>query len=231
MSNELLWSLSVIADLSVVLLAFRLFKKEGLYLVIIANIIVCNIQVLKTISLFGLTTTLGNILYGSIFLATDLLSEIYGKKEADKGVWLGFFAMLLMTGYMQVAIFFKPHESDFASPHIQAIFSLMPRVAFGSLLAYFISQFHDVWAFHFWQRLTKGKHLWLRNKFATWVSQAIDTVIFCSIAFLGLFPLPEWWQIVFTTYLYKFIVSICDTPFVYLGRSIGKKFMDTQNGG
>jgi uncharacterized integral membrane protein (TIGR00697 family) len=220
--NEIIWPLTVFIDLFVALLLFKLFKKEGLYLVIVANIIVCNIQVLKTVSLFGLTTTLGNVLYGSIYLTTDLLSETYGKKEANKGVWLGFTALLMMTIYMQLSLLLTPHPDDFASPHLEALFSLMPRVAAGSLTAYVSSQFLDVWMFHRWKNITGERLLWWRNNFSTTISQAVDTLLFCLIAFYGLYPVRVWWEIVFTTFLYKFIVALCDTPFVYFGRKIGK---------
>jgi len=224
LSNEWLAAITVLIDLSLVLVLFRVFKKEGLYLVIVANIIICNIQVLKTVTLFGLTTTLGNVLYGSLYLTTDLLSETYGRKAANKGVWLGFSALLFMTFYMQMALWFTPHPEDFASPHLSALFSLMPRVALGSLTAYFVSQFLDVWLYHKWKDLLKGRHLWWRNNFATSVSQIADTLIFCAIAFLGLYPIDMWWQIVLTTYLYKFVIALCDTPFIYLGRKMGRKY-------
>jgi uncharacterized integral membrane protein (TIGR00697 family) len=231
--NEIIWPLTVFIDLFVALLLFKLFKKEGLYLVIVANIIVCNIQVLKTVSLFGLTTTLGNVLYGSIYLTTDLLSETYGKKEANKGVWLGFTALLMMTIYMQLSLLLTPHPEDFASPHLEALFSLMPRVAAGSLIAYVSSQFLDVWMFHRWKNITGERLLWWRNNFSTTISQALDTLLFCLIAFYGLYPVRVWWEIVFTTFLYKFIVALCDTPFVYFGRKIGKnlKMEYKENGG
>jgi len=224
LSNEWLAAITVLIDLSLVLILFRVFKKEGLYLVIVGNIIICNIQVLKTVTLFGLTTTLGNVLYGSLYLTTDLLSETYGRKAANKGVWLGFSALLFMTFYMQMALWFSPHPEDFASPHLSALFSLMPRVAFASLTAYCVSQFLDVWLFHKWKNITKDRHLWWRNNFATSVSQIADTLIFCTVAFLGLYPIEMWWQIVLTTYLYKFVIALCDTPFIYLGRKMGKRY-------
>jgi len=222
LSNELLWFLFMILDLSVALLVFKFFKKNGLYALIVANIILCNIQVTKNIELFGLTATLGNILYGSIFFSTDILSEVYGKKEAKKGVLLGFVALILMTVYMQLALLFNPAPSDFVSGHMQAIFGFMPRIAIGSMAAYLISQYHDVWAFHFWKKKTNGKHLWLRNNLSTLVSQAIDSLVFCLIAFIGVYDIQVWFEILLTTYLFKLIVAIFDTPFIYIGRKIAR---------
>lgn len=227
--NEVLWLAFMLIDLTVAVLVFWKFKKQGLYMLIVANIILANIQVVKLVNLFGFIATLGNILYGSIFFATDILGEIYGKKEGRKGVILGFFAMLMMTVYMQLALLIKPagfEEAEAIHNSLETIFSLMPRVALGSLTAYLISQLHDVWAFHFWKTVTKGKYLWLRNNLSTLASQFIDTAIFVFIAFWGVFELSTWWELVFTTYLFKLVVALIDTPFIYFARWLWKKSGD-----
>jgi len=212
----------MLIDLAFALVLFHRFGRIGLHGMIVLAIILCNIQVLKIVEMFGLVATLGNILYGSIFFATDVLGEVYGKREAKRGVWLGFAALIVTTVVMQLAIRFKPHESDFIQPALQQIFSLLPRIAAASLTAYVISQLHDVWAFHFWKARTRGKHLWLRNNASTWVSQLIDTVVFTFIAFVGVFPRSVLLQICLTTYLFKLIVAAVDTPFIYAARKIAK---------
>ena len=220
MNNVILWIIFMLIDLSAVLLAYKLFGKNGLYAIIAMSIIVCNIQVLKLVDMFGFAVTLGNILYGSIFFATDMLSEFHGKKAAKKGVWIGFFVIILATIYMQFALMFSPNADDFAQPHLQAIFSLMPRIVFGSLVAYLLSQTHDVWAFHFWKKKTKDKQLWIRNNASTMISQLIDSAVFCFIAFYGQFPIEIFWQILWTTYLFKLIVALIDTPLMYLAKYV-----------
>ena len=224
LSNEIWWLILLFVGLSLQILFFSIWGKEGLFLNVIIGTIIANLQVVKTIMLFGFTATLGNVVYGSIFLSTDLLEELYGKKEARKAVWFGFASLITMTLLMQIALQFKPAPDDFAQPHLEAIFSIMPRIALGSLTAYLIAQFHDVWAFGFWRKVTGGKHLWLRNNFSTMVSQLIDTTVFCTIAFLGEFPMNVWWQIFWTTYIFKFIVAAFDTPFIYLGVYIARKY-------
>jgi len=99
----------------------------------------------------------------------------------------------------------------------------MPRIAFASLVAYVASQNHDVWAYHFWKRKTNGRFLWLRNNASTMVSQLIDSVVFCVIAFWGAFPFAVFLQILATTYLFKWLVALFDTPFIYLGRRIARR--------
>lgn len=218
--NELIWFGFLFLDLSMVLLLFYLFEKQGVYGVIVMNIILCNIQVAKNVELFGLTVTLGNILYGSIFFSTDILSEFYGKKEAQQAVYLGFAVLVLMTIYMQIALLFQPAPSDLVDPHLQGIFGLVPRIALGSLVAYLLSQCHDIWLYQVCKEWTKGKHLWLRNNLATLSSQAIDSVVFCIIAFYGLYDTKILIEIVITTFLFKVIVALLDTPFLYLARKI-----------
>ncbi|MFW5488078.1 MAG: queuosine precursor transporter [Desulfovibrio sp.] len=221
--NEVLWVCFALLDLIMVLAVFRYFGRIGLYGLIVFNLIVCNIQVLKTIELFGVTTTLGNIMYASVFLSTDLLSEHYGREHAKKGVWLGFFMLVLTIIYMQLAIHFVPAPSDWVQPHIEAIYGFMPRIALASLAAYFLSQMHDVWAFHFWKDKTQGRHLWLRNNASTLVSQLLDSSIFCFIAFVGVYPWPVFWEILWTTYVIKMIMGLADTPFIYLAGRLKPK--------
>lgn len=220
MPNELLWFIFIIVDLSFSIFAFYLWGKYGLYVMVAVGTIVCNIQVIKTIQMFGLVATLGNVVYASIFFNTDILSEVYGKREARKAVWMGFYALVSAMVAMQFAIRFKPDVSDIMQPHLEAIFSFMPRVVLASLLAYLISQHHDIWAFHFWKELTGGRWLWLRNNLSTMISQLIDTTVFTFLAFWGVFSLPVFWQIFLTTYIFKWIIAAVDTPFLYLGRWI-----------
>lgn len=223
LSNEVLWLTFALVDLSILVLVYRFFGKVGLYTSIVINIIVCNIEVLKTVQLFGLTTTLGNVLYASVFLATDILGEMHGKEDAKRGVILGFLALLLSTFYLQVALLFIPDASDFAQPHLEALFGFLPRVALASVTAYLVSQLHDVWAFHAWREKTGGRHLWLRNNASTLVSQLLDSLVFCTIAFAGVYPMAVFWEIVASTYLIKALVAVLDTPFIYLARHLGRQ--------
>ncbi|MFH0882844.1 MAG: queuosine precursor transporter [bacterium] len=218
MINALLffgWTLVVIAG---VLGAFRFFGRAGVYGVLAIYIILANIFVVKQITLFGIAATGGNSLYGALFLATDLISEYWGKKEAQKAVWFGWFAAFTFLVATQVFILFIPSGDDFADEPMRRLFALTPRIVAASLIAYLISQTHDVFAYHMWMRRTQGRHLWLRNNASTWVSQLIDSAVFSSIAFLGVFPLNTVIQIFASTYLLKVIVAALDTPFIYLSK-------------
>jgi len=220
MINELLWIEMMIGCFLLIILAYTLFGRTGLYVWTAMAIILANIQVLKTIELFGLVTSLGNVLYSSTFLVTDILNEMYTKKEAKKAVWIGFFALIATTLIMQITLYFTPHASDFISPHIEAIFSLLPRIALASIIAYIVSQTHDVIIFAKLKKGFKGKHLWLRNNLSTVSSQLIDNIIFTLIAFIGVFS----WQIIveifITTMVMKLVIAGFDTPFIYWDKRI-----------
>ncbi len=149
--NELLWLAMLAVNFGFILIAYRLFGRIGLYAWVPLAAVVANIQVLKLVELFGITATLGNIVYASSFLVTDILSEIYGKKEARKAVFIGLFSLVAMTVLMNLALAFGPAPDDFAQGSLATIFGFMPRIAGASLLAYLLSQTHDVWAFDFWR--------------------------------------------------------------------------------
>ncbi|WP_319777720.1 queuosine precursor transporter [Maridesulfovibrio sp.] len=225
--NELLWLGFAVMDLSLVLIIYRFFGKTGLFGLIVFNLILCNIQVLKTIELFGMTTTLGNILYASVFLSTDMLSEFYGKEEAKKAVYLGFVVLLMAVVYMQLALKFVPAADDFAQPHLEAIFGFLPRIALGSMAAYIISQLNDVYVFHLLKDKMGQRHLWLRNNASTMLSQLLDSSVFCFVALWGLFPFEVWVEILFTTYLFKVIVAVMDTPFLYMARRLHSRVAES----
>jgi len=225
--NEILGLFSAIITFSLVLLIYRFFGRSGLFVWIGFSTVVANLQVVKTVELLGMTATLGNAMYGTAFLVTDILSEKYGKKEAQKAVWLGFFTLISLTIVMQLALLFKPHASDFAQPALETIFGLLPRIALGSLLAFLISQSLDVYLFHwFKKKFPHDSQLWIRNNGSTMISQLIDTLVFTSIAFLGVFPFHDWLQIFITTYVLKWIVATLDTPFVYIAKKISPKYME-----
>ncbi len=223
LSNEVLWFILVFINFTGIILSYRIFGKLGLYAWIAMAIILANIQVAKMIRFFGLLTAMGNIIYGSTFLATDILTEKYGKREAKIGVYIGFFALIMTTVIMQTTLIFKPAPEDTLDPALRQIFSFMPDVTIASLTAYIISQLHDVWAFHFWKEKTKGRFLWLRNNASTMVSQLIDNATFTFLFFVVFNPqifaqigAQGVWEIFVTSYIMKFIVAVCDTPFIYL---------------
>jgi len=220
----------VLVNFTLFLICYRFFGKKGLYAWIGIATVLANIQVTKTIEMFGFVMTLGNTMYGTIYLTSDLLNEKYGRKDAKKAVWFGFFTLIMTTIIMQMVLFFDRAEGvDIAQTSLETIFGLMPRLALASLAAYFCSQFLDVRIYSFLKKVVPARNqLWIRNNVSTAISQLVDTAIFCTIAFTGI-PGYTWdvlFDIFITTYLIKFVVSMASTPFLYIARDF--KFKEEQ---
>ncbi|MFC0523226.1 queuosine precursor transporter [Pontibacillus salicampi] len=224
MINEVLWIVFALINFTMVTIIYRIFGKQGLFVWIGMSTVVANIQVVKTIEMFGLTATLGNIIYGTAFLATDILNEKYGKQEAKRAVWLGFATLISMTVMMQISLYFTPAPNDVAQGAMKTLFEFLPRVAGGSLLAYIVSQYVDVLIYAKLKALLPdNKWLWLRNNGSTMISQLLDSFVFCFVAFFGEFPANVWFEIFITTYFIKFIVAALDTPFLYLAKQFPRR--------
>ncbi|MGL4521703.1 MAG: queuosine precursor transporter [Bacilli bacterium] len=219
--NELIGVILTLANFVLIYLAYRFFGKEGLYAYIALSAIAVNIQVTKTVEILGFVTTLGNAMYTGIYLATDLINEKYGSKEAKKSVWMGFFIMLTFTVTMQLALYIQPHESDWAQPHLESLFSVLPALLTASFATFLISQQLDVAVFT-WikKRLPDRKYLWVRNNGSTLVSQLVDTLLFTTLMTAwfpwGIFPKEAFGDILLSTYIIKVLVTMLDTPFIYL---------------
>ena len=225
MINTIIFFATVIFFLIAITVCFKLFGKAGLFAYVCFATILANIQACKSIVLFGMTTTAAAVLYASTFLCTDILSEHYGKKEAAKAVWLGVFVNILWLCGTQATLWFVPSATDYIQPSLEVVFGMVPRITVASLLSYVISQRFDVFLYHYiWKKTGNSKKgLWIRNNGSTLVSQLIDSVLFVTIAFVGTQPKNVFLQIMITTYIFKAIVALLDTPFAYLARKIKTK--------
>lgn len=224
--NELLLIGSLFVIFGLVLLFYYLFGQNGLYCWTVFATIAANIEVLIVVNAFGMEQTLGNVLFASTFLVTDILSEIFEKKASKKAVWIGIATSLSFIVISQSWLLYHPAESDWAMPSIQAIFSNTPRLMLASFLAYAICQQFDVWAYHKWWDFTtkrfgdSKRFLWVRNNGSTLLSQLLNTVLFNVGAFFGMYNTKTLVSIVVSSYVIFIITSIADTPFIYLARKI-----------
>ena len=220
--NNLLFIGSLLFYLGSVLALYKLFGKNGLYIFAVFSTILANIQVCKCVDIFGFSTTAGNVLYAATFLVTDILSEKYGKKAAQTAVKYGICVTILWIIGTQLTLVLTPNANDYVNDSLQVVFGLVPRIAFASLVGYVLSQSIDVFLYHFiWKKTGDNKKkLWVRNNLSTLTSQAIDTVIFTTLAFWGTYPVNVFISILLTTYFFKALVAILDTPFIYLARMI-----------
>lgn len=162
--------------------------------------------------------SVGLLPYPITFLITDLISEIYGKTKANQIVIAGIFASVFSLSIIYVSkVVPATTWSVLSDDFFILAFGNAPLAVLASMLAYLFAQFIDIHIYHFWKKLTKGKHLWLRNNFSTFTSQFIDT--FTVIALLCLFGILDWdkfYGLLLSGVTFKVLIALCDTPFLYL---------------
>lgn len=230
--NELLLIGSVVFIFGTVLLAFRLFGATGLYCVSVVVMILANVEALLLITAFGVEQTLGNVLFASTFLITDILSECYGKRAANRAVSLGLLVSAFFLVLSQSWLAYVPSPNDTMAPAFGQIFSTTPRMMLASFCVYAVSQFFDVWLYHRWWDLTtrlcgdRDRFLWLRNNGSTLVSQLVNTGLFTFIAFWGVHDLPTLVSICLSSYAIFIVTTLIDTPCVYIARKIYRRHGD-----
>lgn len=226
--NELLLILSMVFEFGLVLLAYRMFGKSGLYVMTAMCTIAANIEVMILVNAFGMEQTLGNILFAASFVITDVLSENEGKEAADKAVNLGIFVSIVFLIITQSWRLYTPADGDTVFTSICNVFSQTPRIMLSSLAVYAIVQRFDVWLYHKWWNYTNKKFgdpkrfLWLRNNASTLASQLLNILIFTFAAFWGTYDLTTLLKICASSYVIYIFTSLCDTPVVYLSRRIKK---------
>ncbi len=224
MKNELLILLSVLISYGAVLLAYRLFGRGGLYAMVALATVLANIEVLLLVEAFGMQQTLGNVLFASTYLATDILNENEGRRSANRAVWLGIFASLLMLCVTGTWFLYDLSPDDWAGEPIRTLFAATPRLLIGSFVGYAVSQmasvllYRGIWAMTTRLSGERDRFLWLRNNGATLLSQAVNIILFTVIAFLGRYDGGTVVKLILSGYVIYIFTSLLDTPFIYLAR-------------
>lgn len=159
----------------------------------------------------------GILPYPITFLITDVISEMYGKQKANQIVTAGIFASFFSMAIILLANYVPATEtSPINDVTFNNVFALSPIAVLASMIAYLFAQYIDVAIYHFWKRVTKGKHLWLRNNFSTFLSQFVDT--FVVVGLLCIFKVLPWelfQGLVISGFIFKIIIAFLDTPFLY----------------
>lgn len=203
------------------------YQAEFIYLMLgaifIASLVACNLifQKFFTWSPFGLYTfeiSVGILPYPITFLVTDIISEVYGRKKADRVVFAGLLASVFTLGVVMLADAVSATEwSPVNNDQFTAVFGLTGSAVGASMLAYLTAQFIDVRLFHFWKKLTNGKYLWLRNNFSTFTSQLVDTAtVLLFLCFAGAIEWGLFFILFLNGFLFKVLVALFDTPLLYL---------------
>ncbi|NQT49817.1 queuosine precursor transporter [Candidatus Kuenenbacteria bacterium] len=196
-------------------------NKLHLMLAIFVTALICaNILGVKIISVFGMAVSVGIFMFPLTFLITDIVEEVEGREKTKIFIKAGAISLIIVFLYTALSVWLEPnarYTNDYA---FQVIFKGSLRMIFASLVAFLIGQYHDIWAFDFWKKKTKGKYLWLRNNASTFISQLIDSTIFMFIAFYKFAPQYDAWfiiKLIIPYWLFKVLLAAIDTPFCYWG--------------
>lgn len=196
------------------------FKTDLLLGLFIGSLILANTLGTKITSIFGVRMSFGIFFVPILFLVTDIIAEVYGKKRAQSFVYIALVVQIFALIMIFLSIKAFPNPTWGNQEAYATIFGATLRMTVASVIAFFISQFHDVWSFEFWKKKTKGKYLWFRNNASTIVSQFIDTTIFMFLAFYMVAPkftVPFIFSLIIPYWLFKIAFAAIDTPFCYLG--------------
>lgn len=157
-----------------------------------------------------------------MFLTTDIIEEVMGKKITQRLVntALGIMVFTLIITSLSVLAPADPSRQYFSQTNYVSIFGVTIRMTLASIIAFMLAQHHDIWAFHFWKKVTNGKWLWVRNNASTIVSQLIDSTVFMFVAFYNISPnftAQYIWHLILPYWIFKILFALLDTPFCYAG--------------
>lgn len=170
----------------------------------------------KIIVFLGLTFSAGTLAASLTYPITDVICEVWGKSKAKRVVFAGLISWIVLLVLLYVSITTPPAPFWKLQTVYAKIFGTSMRLILGGFLAYTVAQLHDIWAFMFWKKKTKGKYLWLRNNLSTAVSQLLNTIIIVMVGFYGSIPHTALLSTILGWWLIKFLIAACDTPIVYL---------------
>ena len=186
--------------------------------IFVASLIAANLMGAKITTLFGISVSVGIFVFPLTFLITDAIEEVFGKTKAKELMYGALIAQVIILFFVVLAVKLPPATRfEFNEGYVQ-IFNNSIRIIIASLIAFFISQTHDIWAFGFWRKQTQGKYLWLRNNLSTFVSQFVDSTLFMFIAFYQITPkfdVPFIFSLIIPFWIFKIVFALVDTPFVY----------------
>ncbi len=195
-------------------------------IIFVTLLVISNVIAGKIIIIGNLVGPAAVLFYALTFVISDTLTEIWGKERVKFIILLGFCANLVAAIMIRLAISFPYAPFWEYQQEYRLILGSNFRIVIASMTAYLFSQYHDVWSFDFWKKVTNGKHLWLRNNLSTVFSQLLDTVLFIIIGFYGTdTPILS---MIMSQYIIKIIIAFFDTPMVYVSVNMIRKIIDSE---
>lgn len=221
--NNILLIVSIIGVFSIMLIIKKLLGKEGIIGWMGIASILANLLLIKSVDILGISATLGNVLFASNFLATDILTENYGYKEAKKGIKFGIIGVVVFMIITQVALLYIPNSEDIAQSSFELLFSFVPRISLASISMFALSNLADIRLYEWLRKKNNGKKMWLRNNVCTIICNGGENFLFYLIAFLGVMDIGTILTIALSATIIEILIALCDTPFLYISRTIKDK--------
>ncbi len=221
------WSFLVLLSLPACVILEKKIGNGIYFAFYTAFTILANMTTSKLVSIGRFVVPVAIVSYSVTFTLTDFTGEIFGKEFSEKIVLAAFFMNILVALALFISVKLPCAKvmvdicTDF-----NKVNSLSFRIFMASIITFIISQSHDVFAFEFWKKRTKGKYLWLRNNASTLVSQLIDSVCFCTLSFAFVMPWRFVFSIILAQYVIKASFAILDTPFLYISVWVRKKLIN-----
>ncbi len=221
--NLFLGIFELIVCFSGVIVMDKLFGKYGLYTWMALAVVFANIQVSKQVDIAGISTALGNVMFASTYLATDILNEKYSDKASKNAVKIAAGALIAYIVFAQFTQAFIPNSFDEVDPGMKTIFAMSVRITAASGFMFILSNWVDVLLYQKLKEKTGGNHMWFRNNISTILCNCAENFGFSVLAFWGSFPLLYCLEIAVAGSLIEMLIAVCDTPFLYLSKKFVKK--------
>lgn len=213
----------ILLDMSLVLIMFRLYGKNGLLLMYILNIFISQITINVTYDILDLNIVIGSCFYAVIYLIVDMINEHYGKVEANSIVNIGVFSLIVLFIFIYYTRFLiKINSDDYSRCFLYLTNNQFRIIITDILVSYFLFQKLNIFIFDKIKKITKEKYLWIRNNASTIISQVLTAILFYEFSFYNIYAQNKIWQIILTGLIIKIIVSLMETPFLYISKRVTK---------
>lgn len=214
--NFLILIIEIIITFTLLFFCHKLFGKKGLIGWISVAAIIANIEACKSATILTFDISLGNVIFASIFLATDILTELYGEKEAKDAINIAFFTLLAYIVSTQFCLLYNPSTLDTVNNSMNNVLKLSLRVCLSSALMFYLANKLDIYVYNKLRKKYGNEKVWLRNNLSTILSNCLENFLFILAAFYGLYNFHDCMLIACGTSIIEIIIALLDTPYLYL---------------
>ena len=218
--NNLLLLAAICLTFSLLLVCKKFLGESGIIGFMGIATITANIMICKSVTILGMSATLGNVMFASNFLATDILTECYGVHSAKIGVMFAIFSIIAFCACTQLMLVFAPNEMDIAQSSMETLFTLTPRITLASVAMFVLSNVLDVKLYAYLKEKQDGRHMWFRNNLSTILCNGAENFAFYFIAFAGVFEYRDLILMGASATMIEIAIALCDTPFLYAAKKI-----------